>query len=486
MKLKPTFFILLTAIIIFQFSFFGLTYFEVLDDNNQLGVFNILNDDIGENIIKDYKSYNVRPLAYVSDVYVFQWFSNNLYIVLLTMLIMHVFNVFFIYKIAEKIGVKLNAFCLVLFALSPILIEGLYWISASTRIVISLFFSLASIYLLLKSFDEDRKKQKIFYLIVSIILNLICVGYYEQTVALNLFLFVFVLICLKKYKYIFIPLTSTAWIGVWYLYFMLNGQMQERGTLGISGIFSKGIHLVKQVYIYYRNAFYNFRYSLGFGKEVILSAVLSVVLFALIATFVYYIYKNKCNKDENEKNNIWKKIILGGIIFATPFLPFLILESGVLAVRNFYISTLGLSIIIGVLVDLILKLIKNETACNIIKTILIGVITCLFVVSNIDGVNNYKKVKAIDDKVAKQIVEELGEQAFEEQKTISINYDAEALYKYKNLSNYVESTPEAGWTLMGKIQVYRNDVDVGMIYINSMQDEADYVLYFDNEMNLIH
>ena len=70
---------------------------------------------------------------------------------------------------------------------------------------------------------------------------------------------------------------------------MLNGQMQERGTLGISGIFSKGIHLVKQVYIYYRNAFYNFRYSLGFGKEVILSTVLSVVLFALIATFVYYI-----------------------------------------------------------------------------------------------------------------------------------------------------------------------------------------------------
>ena len=39
---------------------------------------------------------------------------------------------------------------------------------------------------------------------------------------------------------------------------------------------------------------------------------------------------------------------------------------------------------------------------------------------------------------------------------------------------------------MGKIQVYREDIDVGMIYINSMQEEADYVLYFDNEMNLIN
>ena len=64
MKLKKGFFILLGAIIIFQFSFLGLKYFEVVDDNNQLGVFNILNDNIYENVINHYKSYSVRPLAF--------------------------------------------------------------------------------------------------------------------------------------------------------------------------------------------------------------------------------------------------------------------------------------------------------------------------------------------------------------------------------------------------------------------------------------
>lgn len=36
MKLDKKFFFLLGAIVILQFSFFGLKYFSVLDDNNQL------------------------------------------------------------------------------------------------------------------------------------------------------------------------------------------------------------------------------------------------------------------------------------------------------------------------------------------------------------------------------------------------------------------------------------------------------------------
>lgn len=34
--MKKQFFIIIAAIVIFQFSFFGLKYFSVVDDNNQL------------------------------------------------------------------------------------------------------------------------------------------------------------------------------------------------------------------------------------------------------------------------------------------------------------------------------------------------------------------------------------------------------------------------------------------------------------------
>ena len=132
-----------------------------------------------------------------------------------------------------------------------------------------------------------------------------------------------------------------------------------------------------------------------------------------------------------------------------------------------------------------LNIIKNDNAKNIIKTSLTGITILLFFMSNLDGINDYKKVNMIDNKVVGQIIDEIGNEVFEQKKTISINYDVEKLYKYKNLTNYVGCVVESDWGMAGKIQVTRKDDDFGTIYINTNQDIADYVLYFDEEMNLI-
>lgn len=485
MKSKNIFFVILGAIIIVQFSFFGLKYYSVVDDNNQFGIYNLRNDNIVDNILNKYNVYNVRPLAFFSDVFIFQWFWNNMYVLLVLLLILHLLNIFLIYKIAEKIDIKLNAFCLTLFGLSPVLIEAIYWISASTRIVFSVFLCLLSIFFLLLYFDEASKKKRVFLLIGSIILNLICVGYYEQTIALNLFLFAFVLLYKKRYKYIGIPIVSTIWIGLWYLYFMLNGQMQSRGTLGIGRLFGKIVFIIKRIYILYNNAYSDFKFSLGFGKYDLLSNPIALVLlFALIGGLAYYIFKSRFAVDENK--SIWGKIILGLIILIVPFLPFVVLESSIIVNRNLYISTLGLAIIIGTAIDLILKLIKNKLICNIIKTVLIIIFIVPFVISNIEGANNYRKVNALDNKVTNQIINALDKEVFDNHKSISINYDESKLLPYKNLTVYVESIIESDWAITGKLQVTIRDTGIGEIYINTMQDEADVSLFFDDQFNLIN
>ncbi len=84
------------------------------------------------------------------------------------------------------------------------------------------------------------------------------------------------------------------------------------------------------------------------------------------------------------------------------------------------------------------------------------------------------------------MIKMLPAEAFESDKSISINYDEEALAEYKNLSNFVESTLEADWIMLGKLQVVRKNTIVPKIYINENRESADYVLYFDNEMNLIN
>lgn len=447
------------------------------------GVFHLRSDNIYENVVKEYRSYNVRPFAFLSDAYIFSWFWDNMYALLFIMLILHVCNLFFVYKICEKIGVRLTAFCLTLFAVSPILIEAIYWISASTRIVFSLFLCLASIYLLLMSFDEENKTKRLIAFLGSIVINLVCVGFYEQTIALNLFLFCFVLICLKKYKYMFIPAISTFWIGVWYIYFIINGEMQERGALNLGGIFSTTLNLVNMVYVNFKNAYSNFIYSLGFAKEVIFSTGISILLFVLFSCFVYYIYKNNCNKIENK--GVLKKIILAFIFALVPFLPFIILDTKFIAVRNLYFAMFGLAIFVEIVLDLILGFIKSEKAVSIIKTGALAFVMFFFILSNIDGVNNYRKVNDLDNKVVEQIIESVGSEAFGKNKSISINYDVNKLPKYKNLSNYVESVIESDWAMIGKLQVARGDTSTADIYINSMQDVADYVLYFDENMNLV-
>lgn len=484
MKIDKKFFVLLAVILIFQFSYFGLKYFAVADDNNQIGVFHLRSDNIYENVIQNYKSYNVRPLAFFTEAYIFSWFADNMYALMLIMVVMHIFNIFFMYKICEKIGVKVNALFLVTVAVAPFLIEALYWISASDRIVLSLFLCLASIYLLLLSLDEENNVKKLIKFMSAIVLNLICVGYYEQTVAFNLFFFAFVLICLKKYRYMFIPITSTAWIGAYYVYFMVNGEMQSRGTLNLSGIFGNLISSFNMVNYNLKLAIKNFLVSFKSGINEVTMHIVTVFLLALIVYFIYYIYKTKVVNNVNKA--VWKKLLLGITLFIAPILPFVILESGYIAMRNMYMPTFGLVIIAELVFELIIGRIKNDKIQNVISTTAIGIVLIFSVIATIDGVNNYKKVNDLDNKVTAQMVKALPKEAFESDKTISINYDKDALTKYKNLSNFVESALEADWIMLGKLQVVREDIVIPKVYINENRKNADYVLDFDNEMNLVN
>lgn len=485
MKIKNEFFVLLFVILIFQFSFLGFKYYTVLDDNNQIGCYNLRNENIYENVISHYKSYNVRPLAFFSDAYIFQLFWNNLYILLFIIVVMHALNMFFLYKIADKIKIKLNAFAIVLFAFCPIIFDGLYWISASTRIVFSLFLCLASIYLVTLSFDKKEKWEKYLCLVFGVILNLACVGYYEQTVALNLFLFTFVLICLKKYKYISIPVVSTAWIGVWYIYFMLKGDMQERGTLNLSSVLNS---LVASFKSFFSNVTYiikNFKNYFSDGANIIFMSIISVVFLALIGLFLYYIFRKKALlSDENGKARI-RKAILGIIIFISPILPFAVIRDNYMALRTMYMPMLGVLILIEVIVDLVLQIIKQEKIRNIAKFVFVGSICMSSIIANIGLLNNYKKVSDVDTMVIGELIDYIDDESFYiNGKSISLNYNLDDLTRIKGYNNYLASVLEANWATMGKIQVMINKFNVGEVFINSNEAEVDLCIFLDENLKI--
>ncbi len=485
MKIKNEFFVLLFVILIFQFSFLGFKYYTVLDDNNQIGCYNLRNENIYENVISNYKSYNVRPLAFFTDAYIFQLFWNNLYILLFLIIAMHALNMFFLYKIADKIKIKLNAFSIILFAFCPVIFDGLYWISASTRIVFSLFLCLASIYLLTLSFDKEEKWKKWLYMVSAIILNLACVGYYEQTVALNLFLFTFVLICLKKYKYISIPIISTIWIGIWYVYFMLRGDMQERGTLNLSGILSSLIVSFKS---FKSNILYimkNFASYFSDGANIIFMSIISVLFVVLVGFFLYYICrKNALLSEENGKARI-RKAILGIIMFVSPNLQFAVIKDNYMALRTMYMPMLGVIILIEVIVDLVLQLIKQEKIRNVVKFVFVGIVCMSSIIANIGLLNNYKRVNDVDTMVIGEVINYIDDERFyEDRKSISLNYNLDDLARKKGYNNYLASVLEANWATMGKMQVMINSFNVGEVFINSNEDDADLCIFLDENLKI--
>jgi hypothetical protein len=79
-----------------------------------------------------------RPFAGIFDVFVWAKFWDNLSIAMLILTAMYGVACYLFYRILNKY-VRCGFLFALLVGLAPFLSEGTYWISASSRIVVSLF-----------------------------------------------------------------------------------------------------------------------------------------------------------------------------------------------------------------------------------------------------------------------------------------------------------------------------------------------------------
>lgn len=369
---------------------------------------------------------------------------------------------------------------MILMCFAPILFEALYWISASDRIVFSLFLSLASIYLLLKSFDEKSSAKEFIYYLLSIILNFICVGFYEQVVAINFLLFTTVLIILKKYKYLLIPITSSMWIGVYYIISIINGSMQTRGELANSSILARFGQVTYYIKARIIDAFYVMKESIKNIPINIFASFASILLAILIGYLICFLLKNK-SENENNKFDL-RKFILGIMIIVVSLLPFIVLANPYIAMRNLFIPFIGVAISFEVIFEWALNYIKNKNVAQNIKIIITSFLLIISVISNVNELGAYKRINELDNKIAKEVLSIVPEAEIDQGKTISINFNQDDMYKAKNTKANLTCAFEIDWSAMGKLQVVRNKVGCGQVYINSKQNEADYVIWLDERI----
>ena len=144
------------GLMLIKYGYYGFEYFPVLDDWIQYGGYPFY-PDIFQDVILEMKTYTARPLASLSDPYIWGQFWGMMGIPFLIITLLHAASGYFLYKVlaAQKLFVGMPF--LVVYGLLPLGSEATYWISASSRIVVGVFWMALALFLLSLYVDNGKK-----------------------------------------------------------------------------------------------------------------------------------------------------------------------------------------------------------------------------------------------------------------------------------------------------------------------------------------
>lgn len=168
-----------------RYCYFGLKYYAQLDDYIQYGLQEASTDRLG--YIKHMGLLKSRPLAGVFDEMVWSRFFSRMVIVLLILTVLYVLSAM-LFEAVFRRRFGTSILFSVIYLLLPLNFEGAYWISASSRIIPSLFFCSLCFWLLDRYFalsesesaEKDPLHKRAAMLVGYVFFGLFAVSFYEQ------------------------------------------------------------------------------------------------------------------------------------------------------------------------------------------------------------------------------------------------------------------------------------------------------------------
>lgn len=452
----------LLIIMLIRSFYFGIEYFNFLDDYNTYGVFNRRNDDIFNNIIVWYGLYTFRPIAFLADAYITQWFWNNMWVVLMFYTLMHFATVIIFYKVLRASKINLGAFGIIIISLTPILFEAVYWIGASTRLVSGMFFSIISSYFLIKYLGlAERRIYNNKYLVLYVFFNFISTGFYEQVVAFN-FIFTLIIIFLNYYRIheklkliVSIPILSTISIALFYYLLAPYGKVQSRGELvPFRNIGSHFISVSGSIFNLLTNTNHDINKN-GFFRGITLidtfwqwAGLIFVIIFTIVV--IFSLLKTYLVLEDRYDDNYLLCIIIGVILIISPFAPFYIIQNSFMAPRTIYPSIFGIAIILDTFLSMISTIKISTFKLTALKPIISGILIIPFFIIYIAEINNFKLLEEVDTIVMDNFLETFAETGIDEETTI-ILFNTKYTYADTTTQGHrLENVTSSDWALMGK------------------------------------
>ena len=479
-------FFLLFGLVFVRFCYFGLEYYLQLDDYIQYHNYTAYSGDLGS-LIKDLGLLSSRPLAGICDLFVWSRFYPSMLGALAIISAMYAASGVFLHKVfSSRFGTGWLFF--VVYALLPIGFEGTYWISASSRIVVGLFF--ASLALL--CFNNWCEKGKKTSLVAYIVLQLAAFCFYEQVVLFSGAATLVIMLCCVRTKNrrafwgffmfanaaIYFIITKLAPAGVYSARASLMFPWQEGY---FENLFLPAAFQMSEVFFEHNAA--TLSNGLLRGAKLIISEpnFIYLLLAAGLCTALFFLARAV----KRSRVRVLPEILAGLLLTVAPLVIFFVLKDPWFGVRNIVTSFCGIALICDAVFDLIFGRLRKA---EIVQGAIVAVLALLCCVASVSELHDYREVTQADTQLAQAADKAFKGESFDGTSSIwLLNVDAsyvEGASFYYHEHGY--GVTSSDWALTGAVRAISGRGELPMIKPISAHRTEPYVKRSDIESAKIY
>ncbi len=452
--------------LLFKVASAGFCYFPVLDDYIQYGGYPLY-ENVSYVFLK-IGTIATRPFASLLDPTVWGAFYPDLFFVALIISVLFFFGTKLIANAFERINIFVTPFLYAILLLCPLGFEGTYWISASSRVCVGLFFMGLSSHFLIKIIDTKKRA----FFIPYAIFTLLSFGFYETVmIASAVFQFFIIITLIKDNKKRVLLLITPVILGIlMLLYYKLFGSIGALGSRANAITFENLPHKVYEFFyqffeILVKGGILTVLFGAKEGLLLMVSSVAGIIRLAL-AVLISLACAHFGAKKEIRAPFLLT-LILGFALTFLPLAPNVLAETVWLTYRSVVVSFLGLVLISA---SILSKLLKNKY----VKFISLFIIVFVFACANVNELDTYRRVNKTDNVLVSQICEQLEPEVLSgEKETVVVLKEEVITPQVSYYKDHVQSVFGSDWALTGAVRAKCENIKIKMITPVLSLDDVD-------------
>ncbi len=452
-------FFIVFALIFIRYCYYGFHYYNQLDDYIQF--YDLSARGINTlTAMSEMGLFAARPIAALGDTFVWSHFFSQMIIGVLIISAMYAGSAVMLKWVWSR-HFGIGYIFLIVYALLPLGFEGIYWMSAASRVVVGMFFASAA----LVFFEKWCAAGKKYNLILYAVFQLLAYGCYEQV-----FLFsaasVLLLACLnfKEFRHRSLwGLLTFVNAGLYFLIvsqFPVNSVYKNRmafippwGNYYWNTVLPGVLGQLKSAFI--SSGFYTI--AKGFKRGVILLFTEPNLLYILGILGLSGALFAATKKSDEKINKPLAGLIVGILLTLAPLVIFFVINNSWFSLRGTVTSYCGIAIIADIAIAAAFSRFKSYRTVSACAAVLMALIFCI---SSISELHDYRKTELKDREIVAVLAEKLHSDG-RLHKGLSVgilnvekSYLADMNYNYHE---HVQGVTSSDWALHGALEWYTGD-----------------------------